>query len=115
MDFSDIRDRVMKDVVPQIKHFVGSSWTPERIARAVGAEVRGRETSIVTPILLIAVGALIGGGVAQAGPALFDPLNRFLERFEWRPGGHQVRIAPAQLGDLAGAYGAARNAQLPTR
>ena len=66
MDFSDIRDRVMKDVVPQIKHFVGSSWTPERIARAVGAEVRGRETSIVTPILLIAVGALIGGAVALA-------------------------------------------------
>ena len=66
MDFSDIRDRGMKDVVPQIKHFVGSSWTPERIARAVGAEVRGRETSIVTPILLIAVGALIGGVVALA-------------------------------------------------
>lgn len=55
---------------------------------------------------------IIGGGIAQAGTALFDPLNRFLERFEWRPGGHQVRIAPAQLGDLAGAYGAARNTLL---
>lgn len=53
---------------------------------------------------------LIGGGIAQAGPALFDPLNRFLDDYEWRPGGARVRIIPAALGDYAGALGAARHA-----
>jgi len=50
---------------------------------------------------------IIGGGIAQAGPALFDPLQRFLERLEWRPLGQSVRIVPAALGDFAGTLGAA--------
>jgi len=50
---------------------------------------------------------IIGGGIAQAGPALFDPLAGFMERIEWRPQGHRVRIKPAALGDLAGTLGAA--------
>jgi glucokinase len=53
---------------------------------------------------------VIGGGISKAGPALFKPLFRFLDQFEWRPGGHKVRIVPAQLGEKAGAYGAAFNA-----
>jgi glucokinase len=53
---------------------------------------------------------LIGGGIAQAGPALFDPLNRFLDDYEWRPTGARVRIVPAALGDHAGSLGAARHA-----
>lgn len=53
---------------------------------------------------------LIGGGIAQAGDALFRPLTEFLDPIEWRPGGHRVRVAPAQLGDLAGAFGSAANA-----
>ena len=52
---------------------------------------------------------IVGGGIARAGAALFGPLQRFLERMEWRPGGHRARILPAQLGELAGAFGAARN------
>jgi glucokinase len=52
---------------------------------------------------------IVGGGIARAGPALFGPLQRFLERMEWRPGGHRARILPAQLGELAGAFGAAYN------
>ncbi len=50
---------------------------------------------------------IIGGGIAQAGPALFDPLAGFMEKIEWRPQGQQVRIIPAALGDFAGALGAA--------
>jgi glucokinase len=50
---------------------------------------------------------IIGGGIAQAGPALFDPLEHFLEKVEWRPQGHRVRIIPAALGNLAGTLGAA--------
>jgi len=44
---------------------------------------------------------IIGGGIAQAGPALFDPLERFLEKVEWQPQGQRVRIIPAVLGDFA--------------
>jgi len=50
---------------------------------------------------------VIGGGIAQAGPALFDPLGRFLEKVEWRPQGQRVSIIPAALGDFAGTLGAA--------
>ncbi|MBI4582539.1 MAG: ROK family protein [Planctomycetes bacterium] len=50
---------------------------------------------------------ILGGGIAQAGPALLDPLHRWLDRFEWRPLGEKVRIIPAVLGEFAGALGAA--------
>ena len=53
---------------------------------------------------------VVGGGVSRAGATLFEPLKRHLARYEWRPGGHAVRIVPAQLGSMAGAYGAAFNA-----
>jgi len=53
---------------------------------------------------------VIGGGIAKAGPRLFVPLRRQLARFEWRPAGAKARIVPAQLGDRAGAFGAAWNA-----
>jgi glucokinase len=50
---------------------------------------------------------ILGGGIAQAGPALFDPLTHFMEKLEWRPQGERVEIIPAALGDLAGTLGAA--------
>lgn len=53
---------------------------------------------------------IIGGGVARAGKSLFEPLEKFLRPVEWKPGGHQVRIIPAELGEFAGALGSARNA-----
>ncbi len=53
---------------------------------------------------------ILGGGIARAGPALFEPLGRFLDAVEWRPLGGRVRIVPAALGEGAGALGAARAA-----
>lgn len=53
---------------------------------------------------------IIGGGIAQAGGALFDPLRQELDRFEWRPLGHTVQVIPAALGEKAGAIGAAYHA-----
>jgi glucokinase len=53
---------------------------------------------------------IIGGGIAQAGTALFEPLRECLDRFEWRPMGHQVPVIAAALGEKAGAIGAAYNA-----
>jgi len=57
---------------------------------------------------------IIGGGIAQAGAALFEPLRDILDRFEWRPMGHQVQVIPAALGEKAGAIGAAYHAILET-
>src|SRR5690349_119165 len=55
---------------------------------------------------------IVGGGIAQAGAALFEPLHKQLDRFEWRPMGHQVQVIPAALGEKAGAIGAAYHAIL---
>jgi glucokinase len=55
---------------------------------------------------------IVGGGIAQAGSALFEPLAQSLNRFEWRPMGHQVPVIPAALGEKAGAIGAAYHAIL---
>lgn len=57
---------------------------------------------------------IVGGGIAQAGAALFEPLRKELDRFEWRPMGHQVQVIPAALGEKAGAIGAAYHAILET-
>jgi glucokinase len=53
---------------------------------------------------------IIGGGMATAGAALFAPLQRVLDKHEWRPHGHRARIVAATLGEFAGAIGAAFNA-----
>jgi glucokinase len=53
---------------------------------------------------------VLGGGIANAGPILFLPLTKALAKFEWCPGGARARIVAAQLGDRAGAFGAAWNA-----
>ena len=52
---------------------------------------------------------IIGGGIARAGAALFDPLNDYLDRYEWRPHGRRASVVPAALGEYAGALGAAWN------
>ena len=53
---------------------------------------------------------IIGGGIARAGDALFNPLESYLDRYEWRPHGHRAKVVPAVLGEHAGALGAAWNA-----
>jgi glucokinase len=58
---------------------------------------------------------VIGGGIAECGVALFDPLRTELDRLEWRPTGHATPIVPAALGEFAGAIGAARFAMLKSQ
>jgi glucokinase len=53
---------------------------------------------------------IVGGGIARAGAALFEPLETFVRQYEWHAAGQRVKIVPARLGELAGAYGAAANA-----
>jgi glucokinase len=71
------------------------------LARAITSFI-----NILDPELVI-----IAGGVTKAGPVLFEPLAAYLGEIEWRPAGRRVGIVPATLGEWAGAYGAAYNAQ----
>jgi glucokinase len=50
---------------------------------------------------------VLGGGITQAENDLLEPLARFMEHYEWRPGGQTTPIKIAQFGDMAGAIGAA--------
>ena len=65
----------------------------------------GSFTNILDPEIVI-----VGGGIARAGELLFGPLRRRVREVEWKVCGHEVRIVPAVLGELAGATGAAWNA-----
>jgi glucokinase len=59
-------------------------------------------TNILSPETIV-----LGGGIAEAGHILFEPLNKYLAEFEWRAGGNKVEIVKALHGDLAGTLGAA--------
>jgi len=88
-------------------HLAGDDGASEVWLKSVNALARAITSFIncLDPELVV-----LGGGIAQAGPALFEPLGRFLDEIEWRPGGHRVRVVPAALGEWAGACGAAWNA-----
>lgn len=69
--------------------------------RALASAI-GSFTNVLDPEVCV-----IGGGIARAGAALFEPLEALVRKFEWNTGGPGVRIVPAELGELAGAFGAA--------
>lgn len=96
--FSDTRALV--EAAASGDAFAGEVW--ETSVRALAAAIASF-INVLDPECVI-----LGGGIARAGDALFAPLARHLDRFEWQTGGHRVRIVPATLGDRAGALGAAR-------
>jgi len=52
---------------------------------------------------------ILGGGIASGAEAsLLQPLQDYLDDYEWRPGGRCVRLALATAGEWSGCYGAAR-------
>jgi glucokinase len=73
----------------------------ERAGRALAAGIAA--TAMLTDIRA----AVIGGGVAKAGPLLFDPLRRHLTTYASLPFTRDLAILPATLGADAGLIGAA--------
>jgi glucokinase len=55
---------------------------------------------------------VVGGGIAESGAALFEPLREELDKVEWRPTAQPTLVVAASLGEMAGAIGAARFAAL---
>jgi glucokinase len=78
-----------------------------RSLRALAAAVVSL-TNMIDPQSIV-----IGGGIAEAGENLFNPLKDLVSEREWQPAGARVDIVPAQLGSWAGAYGAVYNSLLP--
>jgi glucokinase len=100
--FQSTRDLVK--AVEQGSSEAGDIWL--KSVRALAAALTGF-INVLDPELVV-----IGGGIADADHSLFDPLQKFLDQFEWRPGGARVRIVKAALGKHAGAIGAAYGALL---
>ncbi|MGC6464824.1 MAG: ROK family protein [Akkermansiaceae bacterium] len=50
---------------------------------------------------------IVGGGVAKAGPLLFDPLNKYLRDQLSGPFKDDLQVLPARFGNEAGIIGAA--------
>jgi len=71
-----------------------------RAAAALGAGVVNI-VNIFNPEVIV-----IGGGVAQAGPLLFDPVRGAVAAHAMRLAALDVRIVPAHFGDNAGLVGA---------
>jgi glucokinase len=83
--------------------FAGEIW--RRSIRALAAAIASL-INILDPEAVI-----LGGGIAQAGDSLFAPLRDELDQLEWRPTATPVKLLPAQLGEWAGAIGAAHEAR----
>jgi glucokinase len=50
---------------------------------------------------------IIGGGLANIGDALFEPVRRVITQRAFRAAAETVRVVPAELGSNVGVLGAA--------
>lgn len=73
----------------------------ERSGAALGLAIAGAVTLLDLDLVVI------GGGVAAAGPLLFDPVQRAYTRYAALGFAAKPRVVPAQLGAAAGLIGAA--------
>jgi glucokinase len=79
---------------------------PAMAAMERGGSALGVAIASATHLLDLEV-VSIGGGLAQAGPLLFDPLERAFHRHARMDFARHVRVVPAALGQEAGLFGAA--------
>jgi glucokinase len=80
-------------------HFAAEVWLTSVKKLAIGL---ASLTNILSPETII-----LGGGITEAGEELFEPLETYMDIYEWRAGGNKTEIVKAGYGDLAGAAGAA--------
>ena len=80
-------------------HFAKDAWLLSVKKLAIGL---ASITNIISPETIV-----LAGGITEAGNELFDPLNEYMEVYEWRAGGNKTAIVKAHFGDMAGAIGAA--------
>jgi glucokinase len=80
-------------------HFAAEVWLTSVRKLAIGL---ASLTNILSPETII-----LGGGITEAGNDLIQPLESYMDIFEWRAGGSRTEIVKAEYGDLAGAAGAA--------
>ncbi|AEW93181.1 transcriptional regulator [Streptantibioticus cattleyicolor NRRL 8057 = DSM 46488] len=73
----------------------------DRAAQALAAGIAAAATLVEIEV------AVVGGGVAGAGPVLFDPLRAHLRRYATLSFASAVTVLPAHLGTDAGLVGAA--------
>ncbi|MFZ4269126.1 ROK family protein [Streptomyces arboris] len=74
----------------------------DRAARALAAGI-----AATAALIEIDIAVVVGGGVAQSGEVLFEPLARHLRRYAAMPFLKELRVVPAELGPDAGLVGAA--------
>lgn len=102
--FNSTRD--MLDAYQKGDDFATEIWLKSVRQLAIGL---ASLTNILSPEMIV-----LGGGIAEAGNVLLDPLNEYMAEFEWRTGGNKVEIVKAVYSDLAGAVGAASFAMAKT-
>jgi glucokinase len=108
------------------RHALAHGWRPtgaDASAEAVAASARAGDAAALAAFAragqalgagIAATAALveidtvvIGGGVAEAGAVLFDPLRAWLSRYATLAFTRDIRVLPAQQGRHAGLVGAA--------
>ncbi len=95
--FSSTREMI--DAMKNGDEYAKNTWLKSVRQLAIGLS---SITNVLSPETIV-----LGGGITEAGPELFDPLNEYMAKYEWRTGGKKTEIVKAIFGDLAGAVGAA--------
>jgi glucokinase len=98
----DQKDATAKDLAADGAqgHPVGIA-AMRRAGRALGIAIAS--ATVLCDLEVVSV----GGGLSQAGPLLFDPLEEALRAHARLEFARQVRVVPAALGQSAGLVGAA--------
>ncbi len=97
---------VDNEITPYIVAKAAEEGDPvaKRIFEIVGEYIGIGLTSVIN--LLNPEKVIIGGGVAEAGELLLDPIRRTIKERAMVVAGNAVEIVPAQLGNSAGVIGA---------
>ena len=116
------RERVASGVPTRIAELAGGD--PERITAKLVAQAASQgdveaQEILAEAMVYLGIGIanlvtlfnpqliVIGGGLANVGEALFEPVRRAIERRALRAPARVVRVVPAALGDKVGVLGAA--------